>query len=146
MRALTLPWLDKHRDAGLLLLRVGIGVMFMGHGGQKLFEGPERWAALGVEMERFGLGFSPEFWGLLAALAEGGGGLLLALGLFTRLAMFPLAFTMAVAVSRHVALDHSFTRTSHAVEALILFVSVFIIGPGRYSLDQLLFRRRADPA
>ncbi len=35
--------LDKYRDVGLLILRVGIGIMFMGHGLPKLIAGPEKW-------------------------------------------------------------------------------------------------------
>lgn len=34
--------LDKYRDVGLLILRVGIGLMFMIHGFPKLFGGPEK--------------------------------------------------------------------------------------------------------
>jgi len=39
--------LDKHRDIGLLILRVGIGIMFMCHGFPKLTTGPEVWTKLG---------------------------------------------------------------------------------------------------
>jgi putative oxidoreductase len=33
--------LDRYRDAGLLVLRIGIGVMFMLHGFPKVMGGPE---------------------------------------------------------------------------------------------------------
>ena len=73
--------LDKHRDIGLLLLRVGIGIMFMFHGYPKLAGGSEGWTKLGGALSALGVNFAPTFMGLMAALSEFGGGLLLVLGL-----------------------------------------------------------------
>lgn len=127
--------LDKYRDLGLLILRIGIGIMFMGHGLPKLLAGPEKWTMLGQAMNALGIGFAPATWGFMAAAAEFFGGLLLVLGFFTRPACFFLLCTMVVASYMHISKGDSFVRYSHAVESGILFLSLFFIGPGRYSLD-----------
>jgi putative oxidoreductase len=128
--------LSKHADLGLLVVRVGIGGMFMGHGLPKLLGGPEQWSNIGKAMGNLGLDFAPAFWGFCAGLAEFGGGALLALGLWTRPACLALAFTMLVASLKHVLGGDGFTRSSHAIEAAILFLGLILIGPGRYSLDK----------
>ena len=132
---MVLRFLDKYRDIGLLILRVGIGVMFIMHGLPKLTGGPEKWEMLGGTMKSLGVGFAPMAWGFMAALSECGGGLLLALGFFTRPACFFLLATMIVAMSTHISKGDPFVTYSHAMEAGILFISLIFIGPGKYSLD-----------
>ncbi len=132
---MILRFLDKYRDIGLLILRVGIGIMFMIHGLPKLTGGPEKWIMLGGTMKSFGIGFAPMAWGLMAAFSEFAGGLLLALGFFTRPACFALLATMTVAASMHISKGDPFVVYSHAMEAGILFLSLIFIGPGKYSLD-----------
>ncbi|MDR7421374.1 MAG: DoxX family protein, partial [Armatimonadota bacterium] len=73
-------------DLGLLLLRVVVGVLFMGHGLQKLagWFGGHGLAGTGQWLE--GIGLRPgRAWALLAGALETVGGLLFALGLFTPL-------------------------------------------------------------
>ncbi len=132
---MILRFLDKYRDIGLLILRVSIGIMFMIHGMPKLIAGPEKWVMLGGTMKSLGVGFAPMAWGFMAALSECAGGLLLALGFFTRPACFCLLSTMIVAASMHISKGDPFVAYSHAVEAGILFLSLIFIGPGKYSLD-----------
>jgi len=128
--------LAKHRDFGLLVLRVGIGVMFMTHGIPKLARGSEGWERLGRTMELVGIHVAPTLWGFSAAIAETLGGLCLALGLWTRAVCLPLAFTMVMATVNHLAKGDGFGKASHAIEACFVFVGLFLIGPGRYSLDE----------
>lgn len=136
--------LDKYSDIGLLILRVGIGIMFMGHGLPKLIAGPEQWVILGGAMNAVGVDFAPMVWGFIAAVSESAGGMLLALGFFTRLACFVLLNTMIVATSMHISNGDSFVKYSHALEAGILFLSLLFIGPGKYSMDdQISSIRRA---
>ena len=71
-------------QAGLLLLRVGIGVSIFFHGLPKITGGPETWTAIGGTMSNLGINFAPTFWGFMAAFAETIGGILFALGLFFR--------------------------------------------------------------
>ncbi len=132
---MILHFLDKYRDIGLLILRVSIGIMFMIHGLPKLIAGPEKWVMLGGTMKALGIDFAPMIWGFMAAFSEFGGGLLLALGFFTRPACFFLLATMIVAASMHIGNGDPFVKYSHAMEAGILFLSLIFIGPGKYSID-----------
>lgn len=137
--------LDKYRDHGLLLLRVGIGVMFLLHGWPKITGGVEFWTKIGGTMGLFGITFAPAFWGFMAAFAEFGGGALLLLGLLTRPACAMMAFTMTVAATMHLNKGDGISGASHAIEAGILFVSLILIGPGRFSLDHWLHSRFNRP-
>ena len=128
-----------NRDLGLLILRIGIGIMFMIHGWPKITGGTEMWTGIGGSMGNLGIDFAPAFWGFMAAFAEFFGGLFLALGLFFRITNFLLVFTMIVAAIVHLKGDDGFGGASHAIEAGILFFSLIFIGPGRYSLDALFF-------
>lgn len=62
--------LGKYRDTGLLILRVGLGVMMIMHGLPKLQGGPELWAGVGKSMGNIGIHFMPTFWGFMAAATE----------------------------------------------------------------------------
>src|SRR5687768_18450234 len=86
-------------DLGLLILRVLIGLVFIGHGGQKLFgwwggpglKGFTGWMAA--------MGLKPaSIWGLLGALSEFGGGVLLALGLLSPLGSLGIMGAMLMAI------------------------------------------------
>ncbi|MHC2993440.1 DoxX family protein [Pontibacter sp. HJ8] len=129
----------SYRNTGLLVLRIGIGIMFVLHGWPKLIGGPEKWTQLGSNMELLGIDFFPVFWGFMAAFAEAVGGALLALGLFFRPVCVLLLITMLVAAIRHMAAGDGFGGYSHALEAAILFLALCFIGPGRYSLDKQIF-------
>jgi putative oxidoreductase len=126
---------ERTRDPGLLVLRVGIGVMFMIHGWPKLAGGAARWEKLGGAMAKLGLDFAPTMWGFMAACSEFFGGLLLAAGLLFRPAAAALLGTMVVASTMHLKNGDGFTASSHAIEAAILFASLILIGPGRYALQ-----------
>ena len=125
---------DKKSGLGLLILRVGIGAMFMTHGYGKLFGGPEMWEKIGGAVSNFGIHFAPTFFGLMAALSEFGGGLCLILGLFFRPACFFMFCTMAVASTMHLTQGDGLQKASHAIEAGILFLSLIFIGPGPCTL------------
>ncbi len=133
--------LDRYRDKGLLILRVGIGIMFMCHGFPKLTAGPEAWTKLGGALSSLGIGIAPTFMGFMAAISEFGGGLLLVLGLFMRPACFFLLITMVVAMLMHIKSGDPFVKYSHALESAILFFSLLFIGPGKISLDEKLFKK-----
>ena len=128
--------LDHRRDLGLLLLRVGIGAMFMAHGWPKLIGGPAKWETIGTATQSLGIAFAPVFWGFMAALAEFGGGLLLALGVGFKPACALLFCTMVVASAKHLGQGDGFGKASHAIEAAILFASLLLIGPGVYRLKR----------
>ncbi len=139
---MILQSLDRYRDHGLLVLRIGIGVMFMTHGFPKLMAGPQLWAGLGSAMGNFGVTFAPEFWGFMAAFSEFGGGLALIAGFLVRPTVLMMAFTMLVAATMHISKGDGIKGASHAIELGIVFVSLFLIGAGRFSLDGILASKR----
>jgi putative oxidoreductase len=139
---MVLAFLNKYRDAGLLILRIGFGIMFIFHGAPKTFGGPERWGKLGMAMANFGIDFLPAFWGFMAAFSEFFGGILLILGLFFRPACILMTITMIVAASFHIGRGDGLMGASHAIENGIVLLSLILIGPGKISLDKRLSRDR----
>jgi putative oxidoreductase len=134
----------KYKDLGLLILRIGIGFMFLLHGWPKLIGGPEKWEQIGKTMELAGIDFAPVFWGFMAGFAEVIGGALIMLGFFFRIACILLTITMLVATARHMTAGDGFGGYSHSLEAAILFFSLLLIGPGKYSLDKVVFPGKKD--
>lgn len=128
--------LGRYTDAGLLLMRVGLGAMMIVHGYPKLVGGPEKWAKVGRAMENLNIDAYPTFWGFMAAAAEAFGGLLLMIGLAFRPAALLLLFTMVVAAMSHFAKGDDLLRSSHAIELGFVFLGLFFVGPGRYSIDK----------
>ncbi len=131
-----------YREAGILLLRVGYGIMFMGHGFPKLAGGPDTWIIYGETMQNIGIHAAPLFWGLLAGLAEFLGGVLFGLGLLFRPACLLLTLTMTFATINHLAQGDGFIPVSHPVEVGLVFLSFLFIGPGRWSLDYRLGKNK----
>ena len=131
-----LNFLSKYKDEGLLLLRLGIGFMFILHGYPKIMGGPEKWMGLGKAMSFVGITFWPTFWGFMAAFSEFIGGLLFGVGLLFRPACILLIITMVVAALYHMGKGDGFIVASHAIESAIVFFSMLIIGPGKYALKK----------
>jgi len=130
--------LNKYRDIGLLILRLGIGGMFIFHGAPKIIGGPDKWEKIGTTMGIFGIKFLPVFWGFMSSFAEFFGGVCLILGLFFRPICILLTINMAVATSMHLHRGDGLGGASHAIEDGIIFLSLILIGPGKYSLDEKL--------
>ena len=128
-----------NKDVGLLLIRMGIGFSMMAfHGYDKITGGTQLWAGVGANMSHLGIGFAPVFWGFLAAFAEFAGSILLILGVLFRPAALMLAFTMFVAILTHMNMPSDAPRAglsgaSHAIELMIVYVGLFLTGPGRYA-------------
>jgi putative oxidoreductase len=135
---MLLKFLAKYRDAGLLFMRFGLGVIFVIHGLPKLTGGPATWRGIGQAMGNIGIHQWPEFWGFLAAVTEGLGGVLLVLGAFFRPACLLLGFTMAMATVQLMsdAKMRDFKAYSHPLKMAVVFVGLAFIGPGRFSIDK----------
>jgi putative oxidoreductase len=133
--------LEKHRDVGLLILRLGVGISYMYfHGWGKISGGPETWANYGGSMEHFGITFWPTFWGFMAAFSEFFGGLLVAIGLFFRPAVTLIFVTMVVATTGHIVTGIG--GPAHSLKMAFVFAGLVFIGPGKYSVDAWIHRRR----
>ncbi len=136
---------NRWADIGLLVLRLGFGLGFTYfHGWGKLMGGPERWAGVGSSVETLGIGFGHTFFGFLAAFAEGIGGLLIAAGFLFRPAALLIAGTMFMAWLGHLTTGNG--TPAHAFKNMWVALGLALIGPGRYSVDHWLARRRAAPA
>jgi putative oxidoreductase len=128
-----------------LTLRIPLGIIFIAHGGQKLFgmfggyglEGTGQWmASIGLEP-----GVAMAF---AAGSAEFFGGLLLLVGLLVRPAAALLTFTMVVAIlAVHIGNGLFMSNNGYEFGLALLAgsVALLISGAGRLSLDRLVSAR-----
>jgi putative oxidoreductase len=126
-------------EYGLLLLRLVVGLLFAGHGAQKLFGwfgggGPQGTAAFFSS-----LGYrAPALMALVAGLSELGGGLLLATGLLTPLASFLLATVMLNAIATVVWPKGFFGGYEFELTLATVAIALAATGPGEISLDDAI--------
>ena len=121
-------------DVGLLLLRVSSGLlMAFGHGYPKLASWAEKSTGF---PDPLGVGSAVSL--ALAIFGELVCGILVAIGLGTRLSAVPLVFTMLVAAFI-VHGDDPFQKQEFALVYAIPFLALIFTGPGRFSLDAKLF-------
>ncbi|MFE0192760.1 DoxX family protein [Streptomyces sp. NPDC059008] len=126
-------------DAGLLLLRLSVGLIMAGHGAQKLFGlfGGDGLTATGKGFAA--LGYRPgEFFAGLAGVSEFLGGLGLAAGLLTPLAAAALIGVMinAMALSAPKGLWGQSGGLEYPLTITVVALAVAAIGPGRLALDR----------
>jgi len=133
------PWRPTSRDLGLLALRAGLAVVFLAHGYVKLFGGHDRTVALFMTVNIP----APEAMAWAVAVLEFVGGLLLAVGLWTRLAAGLLAVEMAVAIAR-VRWPQGFLGAAEfEVVLLLACLALTGTGSGRISIEARLNLRRS---
>jgi putative oxidoreductase len=127
---------------GITVLRVVVGIVFLAHGGQKLFV----WGFGGVAGFLGQVGIpAPMLAAVVVTLVELLGGLAILLGLFARWAAIPLAINMAVAILT-VHLRAGFFLPNGYEFALTLLaanVALSLLGSGEASVDRLLEKRAA---
>ena len=125
--------LSRFADPVYCILRLLSGLMVATHGAQKVFG-------------MFGGKVAAAPHMVFAGWVELVGGLLIALGLFTRPAAFLSSGLMAVAYfMAHAGQGWNpvMNRGELAVVYCFWFLYVFFYGPGRLSLDAMIFRNRA---
>jgi putative oxidoreductase len=125
-------------DLAILLLRLIFGGLFIFHGFTKLIAFDQ---ILPHFTDIIGIGAKLSF--ILVIFAEFFCGILVTIGLFTRLSVIPIFITMIVAYF----IAHSkdpFTAKELAFVFMLLSIVIFIAGSGRYSVDGLI-QARKDP-
>jgi putative oxidoreductase len=142
---------------GALPIRIALGVIFIAHGGQKVFGlwgGPGLPATMRQFHQFLGI---PAWLALVVAFVEFFGGIALIVGVFTRLAALGLTVDMVVAVFM-VHLRNGFfmnwtpaqhPNLGHGIEYNVVLIggglALLITGGGKLSIDWL-FRRGREPA
>jgi putative oxidoreductase len=123
-------------DIGLLFLRLGTGLfMAFGHGMGKM---PPSDGFIGG-VEKLGLPM-PAFFAWMAGLSEFIGGILIALGLFTRPTAFLWICTMGTAAFvRHA--DDPFGTKEKSLLYLAVGICLLFTGAGKYSLSKVIFKQ-----
>jgi putative oxidoreductase len=130
---------EQKRDWGIAVLRVAAGIVFLAHGGQKVFV----FGLGGVSGAFAHMGFPmAAILGPFIALLEFAGGLALIAGLLTRWVSILFAIEMAVAVLK-VHLGGGFFLPNGLEFAFTMFaasVALALAGPGAAALDHLIFK------
>ena len=127
-------FLDGLRPLGLLVLRLALGLIFVYHGWPKLFSNPHYYAEMFAK-----LGFANGTSFAIGAL-EVFGGMLLAVGFFTRPVALLLTAEMGVALWK-VHLAKGYLAVDEYQFALVCGAATLALatcGPGAISLDDLL--------
>jgi len=128
--------LGNYKNFGLLIVRIGLGLMFIYHGFPKLAGGTKTWHELGTSTKYIGIHFLPVVWGLLAAVVETFGGFMLLIGLAFRPVCLLLIINLIVAALFLFGQGQGLEGAAHAIEDAIMFAGLLFIGPGRYSVDK----------
>lgn len=126
------------RDVGLLLLRVGVSaLMIYGHGWGKFMAFSEKAPSF---PDPLGLG-SSHLSMALATGAEFGAAVFVLLGLFTRVAVLPLVFTMLV-VAFVIHSSDPWAKKEFALLYAVPFLSLAFTGAGRFSIDGVIAAKK----
>jgi len=133
-RLLSTSCSDWAFNIGTFLLRLGAGGLVIAHGYDKLVH----FATMRHQFMNFmGIGSSTSL--TLVIFAEFFCGLLVLLGLFTRLSVIPLVISMTVAL---VKAHHNdvFGAGEKAALYLVCFLAILLLGPGKASVDGVINR------
>jgi putative oxidoreductase len=134
--------LEKLKPIALLLLRVGLGIVFVFHGYPKLFTHTHDMMAA---FQRMGF---PAYFVYIAGVIEFFGGIVLILGLFTRIAALLLACEMAIAILKVHLPQGPITEVKIYEFPMVLALACFAlatIGAGMISLDHAIYRGAGKP-
>lgn len=118
-------------NTAMLVLRLGIGILMMMHGYDKLVH----FSTYRYDFTNF-LGIGSTLSLALVVFAEFFCSLFIILGLFTRLAAIPLIITMCVIIFK-INEGHVFIKDENAPLYLTCYLVLLLIGPGRISVDSM---------
>jgi putative oxidoreductase len=128
-----LRYIDRLQPLALFVMRLALGAVMVGHGYQKVFGGLHHHVQF---VESLGL---PGWSAYLSAFAEFFGGLLVLLGLFTRVAALAICIDMCVAIAK--VHFHNGLMGEHGYEfplalASLAFALIFF-GGGAIAFDHI---------
>lgn len=125
------------KDIILLFVRVFIGFAMLSHGFPKL-----QMLLEGGKIEFFDfMGLGPKISLILTVFAEFACSILLILGLFTRISLGFLIFTMIVAGFIVHGAD-SFDKREMSLIYLSIYLLLFAFGAGKFSVDHMIEKRK----
>lgn len=124
----------------LLGARIVFGSLFMVHGLEKLFLFQQ---LADVFPDPLGIGHEASL--VMAIFAELFCSVAFIFGFLYRLAMLPMIFTMAIALFVIHAND-TFAAKELALVYMLVFIFLYITGPGKYALDYFIARGRLVPS
>jgi len=124
-------------DFGLLLLRVGTSLMLVSHGWSKVTHFSER---LNSFADPIGLG--PAVSLQLVIFAEFFCAIFLILGFMSRIILIPMIINMAV-ITFIVQAGGGFDKQELPLIYLLVFIVLLLLGPGKFSLDGKILKRRS---
>ena len=131
---MELPWLSRWQPQILALLRIVVGLLFLEHATQKFFAFPAAFPMQPI----------PTLL-IAAGVIELVAGLLVTIGLFTRVAAFIASGEMAIAYF-YTHFPQGFWPIVNKGEGAILFAFIFVllgvVGPGEFSVDKVRARNR----
>lgn len=132
------PWSANAVNWASLILRLTLGSLMLTHGTPKLM----KLISGDIQFPNpVGLGDSASL--TLTVFAEFLCSIFIILGLGTRLALIPLIMTMVIVIG----IIHSndpFSEKEHALMFLMPYVTLFLMGSGKYSLDALIKSKEID--
>ena len=127
----SVRYLDRMQPLALVVLRAVLGAVMIGHGSHKVYGHLQEFTgfigSLGI----------PAWLGYVSAFTEFAGGILLLLGLFTRIVAFAMLIDMAVAIAK-VHWKHGFMGAGGYEFPLALLAIAFALiffGAGPISID-----------
>lgn len=136
MKSNLLNYHSLNTDLAALLLRLIFGGLFVYHGYTKFIAYDQ---ILPMFSDLIGIGAKNSF--ILVIFAELVCGFFVLIGLLTRLSVIPIFITMFVAYFIAHAKD-PFQSKELAFLFFVLSLVVFVLGSGKYSIDNVLFKSR----
>ncbi|MBY0095689.1 DoxX family protein [Mesobacillus maritimus] len=128
---------------GILIIRLVIGILFIGHGAQKLFGWFGGHGLQGTGGWFDSIGIKPGVtMALVAGLVELVGGVMFAAGLLTPLAAIMIAGTMIISIVKVHGSNGLWAQANgyeYNLTLLAVAIGIACIGPGKYALDSVLF-------
>lgn len=132
----TKPW----RTQFLLIIRLFVGCMLIRHGWQ-IFD-PQHINDSETWLTEVNFPF-PRISAYIGKLSELLGGIFLALGFCIRIIALPAVFTMFI-ITFIIGNGDIFGERSYPFLLLLYYITFFITGPGKWSLDYLLFDKKNE--